>query len=76
MNTFDTIRQMISDKKGIDINEIKLETTLEELDIDSLDMFDVIFEAEEKFDVTVPNKDLVIKDIQGVVNLIETLRKP
>ena len=76
MNTFDTIRQMISDKKGIDINKIKLETTLEELDIDSLDMFDVIFEAEEKFDVIVPNKDLVIKDIQGVVNLIETLRKP
>jgi acyl carrier protein len=75
MNTLDTIRQMISDKKGIDINLIKPETTLEELDIDSLDMFDLIFEAEEKFNITVPNKDLVIKNVKGVVILIESLRQ-
>lgn len=74
MDTFDTIRQMISDKKGIDVNLIKHETKLEELDIDSLDMFDVIFEAEDMFNITVPNKDLAIKDVQGMVDLINTLR--
>jgi acyl carrier protein len=74
MTTFDTIRQMISDKKGIDINQIKPETTLEELDIDSLDMFDLIFEAEEKFNIKVPNKDLTIKDIKGLIILIESLK--
>jgi acyl carrier protein len=65
---------MISDKKGIDVNLIKHETKLEELDIDSLDMFDVIFEAEDMFNITVPNKDLAIKDVQGMVDLINTLR--
>jgi acyl carrier protein len=74
MNTFDTIRQIISETNVIDLDKIKLETTFEELDMDSLEVFELIFEAENKFNIKVPNTELAIKDVQGIVNLIDSLR--
>lgn len=74
MNTFDTIRQIISENNVIDLDKIKLETTFEELDMDSLEVFELIFEAENKFNIKVPNTELAIKDVQGIVNLIDSLR--
>jgi acyl carrier protein len=71
MNTFDTIRDLISKYKNIDIESIKLESTLEELDLDSLDMFQIIFEAEEAFDIEIDHLDDDIKTIQDIVNLLE-----
>jgi acyl carrier protein len=71
MNTFDTIRDLISKYKSIDIESIKLESTLEELDLDSLDMFQIIFEAEEVFDIEIDHLDDDIKTIQDIVNLLE-----
>jgi len=74
MNTFDTIRQIISESNVIDLDTIKLETTFEELDMDSLEVFELIFQAENKFNIKVPNTELAIKDVQGIVNLIDSLR--
>jgi acyl carrier protein len=71
MNTFDKIRDLISKYKNIDIESIKLESTLEELDLDSLDMFQIIFEAEEAFDIEIDHLDDEIKTIQDIVNLLE-----
>ena len=71
MTTFDTIRDLISKYKNIDIESIKLESTLEELDLDSLDMFQIIFEAEEAFDIEIDHLDDEIKTIQDIVNLLE-----
>jgi acyl carrier protein len=74
MDTFDTIRQIISEINVIDLDKIKLETTFEELDMDSLEVFELIFEAENKFNIKIPNTELAIKDVQGIVNLIDSLR--
>lgn len=74
MDTFDTLRQIISDKFEKDPSEITPEATFETLDIDSLDTFDIIFEAEEKFGIKVPNEEVSIKTVQDVVNLIDKLR--
>jgi acyl carrier protein len=74
MDTFDTIRQIISETNVIDLDKIKLTTTFEELDMDSLEVFELIFEAENKFNIKVPNTELAIKDVQGIVNLIDSLR--
>lgn len=74
MDTFETLRQIISDKFEKDPSEITPEATFETLDIDSLDTFDIIFEAEEKFGIKVPNEEVSIKTVQDVVNLIDKLR--
>ena len=52
-----------------------LSSTFESLDIDSLDTFDIIFDAEEKFGIKVPNEEVAIKTVQDVVTLIDRLRQ-
>lgn len=74
METFEVLRQIIADKFEKDPEEIAMDTTLENLQIDSLDIFDVIFEAEERFGIRVPNEDVAISTVGEVVELIERLR--
>lgn len=75
MDTFETLREIIVDKFDMDASKITLDATLETLELDSLDTFDIIFEAEEKFGIKVPNDQVEIKTVQDVVNLIDRLRK-
>jgi acyl carrier protein len=74
MDTFETLRDIIVDKFEKDPASITPDATFETLEIDSLDTFDIIFEAEEKFDIKVPNEQVEIKTIQDVVTLIDKLR--
>lgn len=74
MDTFETLRDIIVDKFEKDPATITPDATFETLQIDSLDTFDIIFEAEEKFDIKVPNEQVDIKTVQDVVNLIDKLR--
>jgi acyl carrier protein len=74
MDTFATLRDIIVDKFEKDPAAITPEATFETLEIDSLDTFDIIFSAEEKFGIKVPNEQVDIKTVQDVVNLIDKLR--
>ena len=74
MDTFETLRDIIAAKFEKTADEITLDATFESLDIDSLDTFDIIFEAEEKFGIKVPNEEVDIKTVQDVVTLIDRLR--
>lgn len=74
MTTFDTLKEIIVDKFEMDPATVTPEATFETLEIDSLDTFDIIFSAEEKFGIKVPNEQVEIKTVQDVVNLIDRLR--
>ena len=74
MDTFDTLRTIIANKFEKDSATITPDSTFESLEIDSLDTFDIIFEAEEKFGIKVPNEEVAIKTVQDVVTLIDRLR--
>lgn len=74
MDTFETLRSIIIDKFDMDPSKITLDATLETLELDSLDTFDIIFEAEEKFGIKVPNDQVEIKTVKDVVNLLDRLR--
>jgi acyl carrier protein len=71
MNTLDTIREMIAKEFDIEIEKIKPESTFEELDMDSLDMFQLIFLAESEFQIEVKDLPKEAKTIQDIVNAIE-----
>ena len=49
----DTAREIISKHVKMDASELTRETTLESLNIESLDLVEIIFEIEDKFDVNV-----------------------
>jgi acyl carrier protein len=74
MDTFTTIRDLIVEKFDKDPGSITADTTLEALAIDSLDTFDLIFLAEEKLGIKVPDTQVPIASVADVVKLIDGLR--
>ena len=67
------VTNAIAKKLEIDVATIKPESTLEELGLDSLDTFDIIFEAEDKLGIKVPNDQVDVKTIQDMTNLLDQL---
>lgn len=72
-NTLLIVQEMMSKKLGIDLSDIKPDSSLTVLGLDSLDTFDIIFEAEDRFGIKVPNDQVNVSTIQDVVNLFEKL---
>ncbi|CAM8403433.1 acyl carrier protein [Candidatus Methylopumilus planktonicus] len=73
MNSFEMVSNAIAKKLEIDVTTIKPASTLEELGLDSLDTFDIIFEAEDKLGIKVPNDQVDVKTIQDMTNLLDQL---
>lgn len=64
---------LIADKLEIDPGTIHLDSNLKELGLDSLDLFDLIFSAEEEFKIKVPTNFGEVVTLQDVVSLVEKL---
>ena len=57
MAVFEKVQEIIVEELGKDAEEVKLETTFDELDADSLDVFQVISEIEDAFDIQVETEE-------------------
>ena len=57
MAVFEKVQEIIVEELGKDTHEVKLETTFDELDADSLDVFQVISEIEDEFDIQIESED-------------------
>lgn len=68
-----TLAKMIADKMDIDQVGIKPESDLQELGLDSLDTFDIIFNAEDHFGIKVPNDQVKITTLHDVAVLVHQL---
>lgn len=64
------IKSVISTQLGIDVEEIKLETSFEDLGVDSLDLFQIIIELEEEFGIQIEDAES-IKTVEDAVKYIE-----
>lgn len=68
--TFEKIAEIIAENRGIDVSEIKMETSFEELGFDSLDTVELAMNLEEEFGKSIEvNENL--KTIADVVKLID-----
>ncbi|MDR2464928.1 MAG: acyl carrier protein [Streptococcaceae bacterium] len=72
--TFDKIKEIIVEELGKEEDEVTLTTTFEELDADSLDLFQIINEIEDEFDVKVENED-GLKTVKDLVDYVEAQLK-
>ncbi len=73
-NTYEYIKKIISEQ--LDINEIKIKidsSIVNDLNIDSLDLVELIMSLEEQFEIEISDEDsqkfLTINDIINYVNL-------
>ena len=57
MAVFEKVQEIIVEELGKDAEEVKLETTFDELDADSLDVFEVISEIEDEFDIQIETEE-------------------
>ncbi|MFT5799855.1 MAG: acyl carrier protein [Candidatus Azotimanducaceae bacterium] len=82
MSVTDKIIVIIAEQAVLETSDVTLDSTLEDLGIDSLGLVESIFAIEEEFDITVPfnanepsNSDFdissVSKIIEGVTRLVK-----
>lgn len=72
---FEKIREIIADQLGKDVEEITMETSVKkDLEADSLDLFQIINDIEDEFDVKIENIE-DIKTVGDVVKIVEEASK-
>ncbi len=70
--TFEKIQEIICEELGKEKEEVKLETNIqEELDADSLDLFQIINEIEDAFEVKIESEEN-IHTVADLVNYVES----
>ncbi|OOO00241.1 MAG: acyl carrier protein [Epulopiscium sp. Nele67-Bin004] len=67
------LQEIIAEKLGIEEAEVTLESDFkDDLDADSLDLFEIIMALEEEFGVSIANDDVEkIKTVEDAVKYIE-----
>ena len=68
--------EIIAKSKSIPADSITLDSTFEQLNIDSLDKINISFEVEEAFAIEIPDEALgTIKTVGDMVNGVKKLRE-
>jgi acyl carrier protein len=68
------IIELVAKSKNLPASDIRMDTTFDELQIDSLDKINLSFEVEEMFSIEIPDDSLnSLKTIGDVVRGVETL---
>ena len=67
---FGKIQEMMVESLSLEKDDIKLESTFESLEIDSLDIFELVTEIEEEFDIEIEDAEN-LKSVQDLVAYIE-----
>ena len=70
---FNRIKDLIVTKKGVDAEKVNIESSFEELGMDSLDAVELVADMEEIFNVNIPNTDL--QNFKTIRQAVEGLQK-
>ena len=72
---FEKIREIIAEQLGKEVDEIEMTTNVrEDLEADSLDLFQIINDIEDEFDVKIEDAE-AIKTVADAVNFVEANKK-
>ncbi|MDE1131955.1 MAG: phosphopantetheine-binding protein [Ascidiaceihabitans sp.] len=82
MSVTDKIIEIIAEQAVLETSDVTMESTLEDLGIDSLGLVESIFAIEEEFDIAVPfnaneptNSDFDISSVSKIIEGVERLLK-
>lgn len=72
--TFEKIRKVIAEHLDMNEGEISLNSTFsDDLGIDSLDIFEIVMELEDEFNMEIPSEDLEgIDKVEDLVKYIDS----
>lgn len=63
----------IAETQKIALETVALESTFQQLNIDSLDAINIVFALENEFDISIP--DDAVKEIRTVADVSEAIRR-
>jgi len=73
MDIFTKIRNIVAEQLGVEADDIKMDTTFDDLNADSLDVVELIMALEEEFDIEIPDEEAEkIKNIGDAVEYIKS----
>ena len=71
---FEKIREIIASQLGKDEDEITLETNVkDDLDADSLDVFQIINDIEDEFEVSIEDPESIVT-VKDIVDFVENTK--
>lgn len=67
------MKEIIADQLGVSEDEVTLEASFkQDLDADSLDLFELVMALEEEYDVEIPSDDLAeLNTVGDVINYLK-----
>ncbi len=69
---FEKIREIIAEQTGKDEEEITLDTNVkDDLDADSFDLFQIINDIEDEFDISVEDPEAIVT-VKDIVDFVES----
>ena len=72
---FEKIQEIIAEQLGRDVSEIQMDTNVEkDLEADSLDLFQIISDIEDEFEVSIEDRE-GMQTVGDVVKLVEDAKK-
>lgn len=73
MNTFEQVKALLADRLGVDAGTMTRESSFQDLNIDSLDLYEMMYEVEQKFGVEIPETET--SNIDSVGKLVDFIDK-
>ena len=71
MSTIERLKKLFIDKFDFNIEELKPDTTLEYLGLDSLDKIEFMFDIEKEFNIKIPDEQFKVVTIRDMVDAID-----
>jgi acyl carrier protein len=71
MSTLERLKKLFIDKFDFNVEELKPETTLEYLGLDSLDKIEFMFDIENEFKIKIPDEQFKVTTIQDMVDAVD-----
>lgn len=67
------MKEIIAEQLGVSESEVELESSFkDDLDADSLDLFELVMALEEEYDVEIPSEDLAnLNTVEDVINYLK-----
>ena len=70
MSTIERLKKLFINKFDFNVEELKPETTLEYLGLDSLDKIEFMFDIENEFKIKIPDEEFKVTTIQDMVDAV------
>lgn len=67
------VKKIVAEQMDVAEDSLTEETTFEELEADSLDLYEMITEIEERLDITISSEDL--EDVKTIGDVLEKLEQ-